>query len=181
MPGKPIHGAKRRERREAPRYALKVPVDITCAGGVRKGRVQDISALGLRVEEGQIQPAEGTVVGLNLSLYPNSVPLALEARVVRHTETGGFCVKFVNLDARVERVLRTVLPKIAGAPLKDETAAVASGKFQLDIGSDLHQQIAELAKEQGVETIDWVVGEIEKSATRAVSAARAPRSHTKRG
>jgi hypothetical protein len=167
MPGRPIYGRKKaRDKRAAPRYALNVPVDIACGGSERKGQVHDISALGIRVEKAGLQPSEGTVVSLKLSLYANSIPLSFEARVVRHTGTGGFCVEFVNLDARVERVLRSVLPKIA-APITDDAAAVTSGKFELDIGSDLHEQIAEIARGRGVETIDWVVNEIEKSAKEA--------------
>jgi hypothetical protein len=157
-----------RDQRAAPRYALDVPVDFACAGTVHKGRVQDISALGARLEKVGIQPAEGTVIGLKLALYEKSVPMKLEGRVVRHTDTGGFCVQFVSLDIRVERILRTLLPKLAGAPITEDGKAVASGKLQVDIGGGLHEQIAELAREQGVETIDWVVDQIEKSASDAI-------------
>jgi hypothetical protein len=157
-----------RDKRAAPRYAMDVPVECACAGTVRKGRLQDISALGARLEKVGIQPAEGTVLALKLALYENSVPLKLEGRVVRHTDTGGFCVQFVNLDVRVERILRTLLPRLAGTPITEDGKAVASGKLEVDIGGGLHEQIAELAREQGVETIDWVVEKIEKSATDAL-------------
>ena len=157
-----------RDQRAAPRYALDVPVECSCAGTTRKGRVEDISALGARLEKVGIQPAEGTVLGLKLALYENSVPIRLEGKVVRHTDSGGFCVQFVNLDVRVERILRTLLPKLAGAPITEDGKAVASGKLQVDIGGGLHEQIAELAAEQGLETIDWVVEKIEKSATDAL-------------
>ncbi len=157
-----------RDKRAAPRDALDVPVECACAGTVRKGRLQDISALGARLEKVGIQPAEGTVVGLKLALYENSVPMKLEGRVVRHTDTGGFCVQFVSLDVRVERILRTLLPRLAGTPITEDGKAVASGKLQVDIGGGLHEQIAELAREEGVETIDWVVDQIEKSASDAI-------------
>jgi hypothetical protein len=157
-----------RDQRAAARYALDVPVECTCAGTVRKGRVQDISALGARLENVGIQPAEGTVVGLKLALIENSVPMKLDAKVVRHTDTGGFSVQFVNLDVRVERILRMLLPKLAGAPITEDGKAVASGKLQVDIGGQLHEQIAELARDQGLEAIDWVVDQIEKSANVAI-------------
>jgi predicted HicB family RNase H-like nuclease len=157
-----------RDKRAAPRYALDVPVECTCVGRVHKGRVQDISALGARLEKVGIQPAEGTVLGLKIALFENAVPMKLEGKVVRHTDSGGFSVQFVSLDARVERILRTLLPKLAGAPITEDGKAVASGKFQVDIGGDLHEQIAELAREQGQETIDWVVDQIEKSASDAI-------------
>src|SRR5262245_44522608 len=156
------------DKRSAPRYALDVPAECFCAGTVRKGRVQDISALGARLEKVGMQPAEGTVIGLKLALYESSTPLKFEGKVIRHTDTGGFCVQFVSLDPRVERILRTLLPKLAGTPITEDGKPVASGKFQVDIGGNLHQQIAELAAEQGLETIDWVVNKIEKSATDAI-------------
>src|SRR5262245_58213274 len=103
-----------RDKRSAPRYALNVAVECSWAGAVRKGRIQDISSLGARIEQVGVQPAEGTVITLKLALYQNSVPMSLEGRVVRHTDSGGFGVQFVNLDARIERILRTMLPKLAG-------------------------------------------------------------------
>ena len=173
-----------RDKRAAPRYALDVAVECTCAGTVRKGRLQDISALGARLEKVGIQPAEGTVLGLKLALIENSVPMKLDGKVVRHTDSGGFSVQFVNLDVRVERILRTLLPKLAGAPITEDGKAVASGKLQVDIGGQLHEQIAELARDQGLETIDWVVDQIEKSATDALKERSNPKNRnvrTKRG
>jgi hypothetical protein len=143
-------------------------VEINWKGQEGRGEVQDISAVGARIERADLVPSEGSRILLKVRLYENAVPLGLESQVVRLTESGGFCVAFTNADPRIERVLRTVLPKIAAHRLPDtDEDSEWSGQIQLQIGSELHEEIAALASAQGMEAADWVRSLIEKSASDA--------------
>ncbi len=88
-----------------------MPVEFRCATLTGRGSLQDVSLCGARVEEVDRRPLVGDrlrlVFGPGSSEYGSWVP----AEVVRHTVTGGFAVKFYDLDVRIMGILRRLLPK----------------------------------------------------------------------
>ena len=92
-----------------PRAATRYPVAIAVAFGGRhelslEGMISDLSTSGARVEGAGAPPEPGTMVQLELSL-PDDPALRILSRVVRETESGGFAVKFVELDPHARKIL----------------------------------------------------------------------------
>ncbi len=88
-----------------------MPVEFRCATLTGRGCLQDVSLCGACVEEVDRRPLVGDrlrlVFGPGSSEYGSWVP----AEVVRHTVTGGFAVKFHDVDVRVMGILRRLMPK----------------------------------------------------------------------
>lgn len=75
-----------------------------------RGWLTDVSLCGGRIEEVEKRPLVGD--RLRLVFGPEaSEDSWVPAEVVRHTVTGGFAVKFYDVDIRVMRVLRALLPQ----------------------------------------------------------------------
>ena len=72
----------------------------------------DGSLSGARIEQVTRLPARGQGLRLLLHLAPSKGPLEVHGEVIRHTETGGFAVRFCEFDTRTLRVLRAVLPRL---------------------------------------------------------------------
>ncbi len=102
----------RRERRVAERYEACLPVEFRCGSIHGKGRLLNASLAGARIEAVTGQPFPGEEIRLFLWLPSSPESVELSAQVVRHTETGGFAVRFHKLDIAALRVLRTALPRV---------------------------------------------------------------------
>ena len=103
------------ERRPAPRFALRAPVEFRGGDITGHGTIENISASGALVEGVSPPVPQGTALGLQPSYYPGSSEVELWAEVVRTTDTG-FAVRFINLGSSALELLRSVLPP--GLPKK---------------------------------------------------------------
>ena len=101
---------KRRERRTAQRFKLRVTAEYRTTAERGKGLLWDISTSGARIDGASSSVTEGTHVQIQFSLFPGSVPIVLPAKVVRETKTG-FAVNFTGLGHRNESLLRIAIPK----------------------------------------------------------------------
>lgn len=101
-----------RNRRVAPRYDLRAPVEYSFSDLRGEGVVWNISSSGARIDLAYPPVASGTRLRLRFSFYPGSFETELPAEVVRRTETG-FAVRFESLDEKQAKVLRLALPPLA--------------------------------------------------------------------
>jgi len=159
-----------RERRASPRYAVRVPVKVRVRGTVASGYVRDLSSLGARIEEVAVTPLEGAVLELEFALLHKSAPLILKSEVVRSTNSGGFCVRFIQVSPRTESVLRLLIPKIAHGRADDDPddPPTYSGSLEIKIGTALHESIARLAESEGLDAVQWVRDSLERTARDAL-------------
>ncbi len=100
------------ERRLSERYSACVPVEFHGTVVVGKGTMVNGSLSGACIEQVTRLPARGQGLRLLLYLAPSGRALEVHGEVTRHTETGGFAVRFCELDARTVSVLRVVLPLV---------------------------------------------------------------------
>ena len=107
------------ERRRTLRVAAEFPIEY--AGPVFRGSgtVHDISLTGALIVGAQPQLVAGGEVSLRFSFFPDSLPLEIEANIVRETETG-FAVAFRHLKPRVKGACRIGITKLA-ALYEDES------------------------------------------------------------
>ncbi len=166
-------------RRIAPRYRLQVPVRISDSQRKGAGTTADMSASGVRVENSNIRPPDGLKIELRFAFFPNSPPIKISAEVVRTTETGGFAARFYDLDWRMQRVLRAILPTVGGKveDAYDDTASF-SGKMVADLGPELHRDCVLAARSQEMSLKDWIRSEMKQASERALIAAREVEEHT---
>ncbi len=166
-------------RRIAPRYRLNVPVRISANHRKGEGRVEDMSASGVRVENSNIRPPDGLKVVLKFAFFPNSPPISISAEVVRTTESGGFAARFFDLDWRMQRVLRAILPTVGGKveDSYDDTASF-SGKMVADLGPELHRDCVLAARSKEMSLKDWIRKEMKQASKKALIAAREADEHT---
>ena len=101
----------RRERRGAERYEIRTTVEFRCAILTGKGFMFDVSLSGARIEEVERRPLVGEQLRIVLPFGSPDKPYWLAAEVARHTPTGGFAVRFLNLDMRALGILRRLLPR----------------------------------------------------------------------
>ncbi len=165
-------------RRIAPRYRLQVPVRISADHRKGEGTTEDMSASGVRVENSNIKPADGLKVELKFAFFPNSPPISISAEVVRTTESGGFAARFYDLDWRMQRVLRAILPTVGGRveDSYDDTASF-SGKLVADLGPELHRDCVLAARSQGVSLKEWIRGEMKQASAKTLISARETEDH----
>jgi hypothetical protein len=113
------------------RICDRVPVALT---GVRIGnhctigRIHDISVTGVRIEDVDVVPPTHARIELIFVLSVEQAPFHAEGVVVRHTESGGFAVIFVAVEARVRYLVWTLSRCLQQLP--DLAPAVGSGAFQ---------------------------------------------------
>ena len=154
-------GASAKDKRVAPRFQLEIPVKMFRKGQDGQGFVQDISASGARIERATIKPTEGSRLRIEMSLFKESARMPLYGEVVRHTDSGGFCVRFVNMDPRMQRVLRVLLPKVADERVDgDNEFSTFSGNLEVHLGRELHARVAECARGFGVSVDEWLRSKI---------------------
>ncbi len=89
-----------------------MPVAFRCATLTGKGYLLDISLSGARIEEVDQRPLVGDRLRIVLGSGPSPGPDWVPAEVVRHTVTGGFAVKFYEIDVRVLGILRGLMPGV---------------------------------------------------------------------
>ena len=169
-------------RRIAPRYRLEVPVRISTDQRRGEGTTADMSASGVRVESSNIRPPDGLKIELRFAFFPNSPPIRISAEVVRTTESGGFAARFYDLDWRMQRVLRAILPTVGAGKVEDpyDDTASFSGKLIADLGPELHRDCALAARSQDKSLKDWFRGEMKKASERTLMTARGDEEHTSR-
>lgn len=102
-----------RERRGAERYEIRTSVEFRCAILTGKGSLLDVSLSGARIEEAERRPLVGEQLRIVLPSGSPDKPDWLAGEVVRHTPTGGFAVRFLNVDMRALGILRRLLPRPA--------------------------------------------------------------------
>ncbi len=165
--------------RIAPRYRLQVPVRISANHRNGEGTTEDMSASGVRVENSNIKPPDGLKIELKFAFFPNSPPIRISAEVVRTTESGGFCARFYDLDWRMQRVLRAILPTVGGKveDSYDDTASF-SGKLVADLGPELHRDCVLAARSTEMSLKDWIRRELKQASGKALIAAREAEDHT---
>ena len=100
------------ERRTSERFSACVPVEFCGVVVAGEGTMVNGSLSGARIEQVTCLPARGQGLRLLLSMAASEGSLHVRGEVTRHTETGGFAVRFCELDARTLRILRTVLPRM---------------------------------------------------------------------
>lgn len=76
-----------------------------------RGWLTDVSLCGARIEEVEKRPLVGDRLRLVFGSDASEDSPWVPAEVVRHTVTGGFAVRFYDVDMRVMRVLRELLPQ----------------------------------------------------------------------
>ena len=94
------------------RGADRIPIGIVgieINGLCTTGRIRDISATGLRVEECDVKPELGEHVRVTFVLAIDQPGFEVEGRVVRHTDSNGFALAFEAIEPR----LRTILGQLA--------------------------------------------------------------------
>ncbi len=99
------------ERRIAPRYRVRVPVEYEQASVTGRGTTWDISASGVHVSMRHASSALsiGSEVKLRFSFFAGSFDTAFPANVVRQTPEG-FAVQFDPLGSAHRDLLRQALP-----------------------------------------------------------------------
>jgi hypothetical protein len=110
-----------RVNRERPNERLceRVPISVigievgTLCG---TGRIYDVSATGLRIEECAIVPPVGERTRLTFVLSVEQPAFEVEAVVVRHTQTGGFAVQFVAVEARFRERVAALVARMQELP-----------------------------------------------------------------
>jgi len=160
------------DRRVAPRYLIDAPVRIRCGNVCKRGKVRDMSSTGVRIEDIDLQPPEGTRLQLEFSFFKDSPPVPLAGEVVRKTDTGGFCVEFRAVDSRTRAVLRVVLPKVASERTTDEQITTYSGEFVARVGRELHREFGEAARAAGLHVNEWIKDRLRAAAEVDLAEAR---------
>ncbi len=102
----------RHDRRAPERHDSRVPVEFQGAVVVGEGSMLDISLSGARIEQVSQLPARGEGLRLFLHFAASKGWVEVHGEVIRYTETGGFAVRFLELDVETLRILRMALPRI---------------------------------------------------------------------
>jgi len=94
-------------QRVAPRVLVSVPVSAEHGSMHDIGVLCDISQSGARIENTGLKPADGCQVTLRFALRGYTQTFEVLARVTRATESGGYAVRFEQLDPVLEQALLT--------------------------------------------------------------------------
>ena len=105
-------GIVQEERAVNPRFRLCVPVEyrwVEARGALDgfqgEGILRDISISGARIESASVPVASGTRLAMRFSFFVGSFGTELPAEAVRQTGSGGFGVRFVDLQAKHRSIL----------------------------------------------------------------------------
>lgn len=161
-------------RRSAPRYVLKVPVEILLLGGRGTGTVWDMSTSGARIEHSSCEPVEGERAALQMSFFPGSLPVQLAGTVIRKTELGGFCVHFESLNPRTRQILVRALPKVSSVRAdSQEQVSTYSGQMLVSVGAEVQQACIQAAESAGQSLTTWLGEHLKKAASEDLGNAQA--------
>lgn len=155
------------DRKTAARFLFRVPVDLEVGRETGQGRIHDMSQTGARVEESTLRPDVGAKLRLRFRFYEHSPPIAVQGKVVRTTETGGFAVTFVSLDARTRAALSTLLPRVGSGRWRDARDGRSTGDLSTPLGPELYARCVEAARNGGVDLNRWVVAALERAVEEA--------------
>jgi hypothetical protein len=166
-------------RRIAPRYRFSVPVKIRLEHKTAHGTTEDMSASGVRIEQSDCKPPDGVKIEVQFAFFPNSPPIRLAARVVRTTETGGFAACFCDVDWRMQRVLRAILPTVGSGRVEEEydDTVSFSGKLVADLGPELHRDCVMAARNQNMSLAAWLRQEVSAASKRELAVTREAGPH----
>jgi len=113
------------------RYAERVKigeVGLEAAGVCSVGRIFDISATGIRIEQGVFMPDIDSEVRVTFVLSLDQPGFEVLGRVTRHTESGGFALEFEAVEARLRDMLERLTARMRELPdLPPSTAHVRAG------------------------------------------------------
>ena len=150
------------QRPAAERYAVSVQVGILTDDGHMCGNVRDISVSGARIEQSGFVPEPGSQVQLGFAFFAHALPVPMLARVVRHTDEGGFAVEFEKVDFRTRILLRSLLPNVASDG--EATEPDESGHLELNLHPVLQAACIKAAESQGARLEDWILAQLEEAA-----------------
>jgi hypothetical protein len=151
----------------AERYRLRVQVGILAPDGQARGAVHDMSVSGARIEKVNAAPEEGSKLRLGFAFYAHALPVPIHATVVRRTETGGFAVRFDNVDFRTQILLRSLLPQVSSdeqRPHSDRVRVSSSGYVEAHLSPQLLDACTKLAEARGMHLEDWILEQLERAA-----------------
>ncbi len=99
------------EKRRAPRFEIRVPVECQFESGITTGTTANVSISGVLIAPASISTGLSVGSGLTMrfSFFAGSFDTPFAASVVRHTDDG-FAVHFNPLDAQQHGLLRQALP-----------------------------------------------------------------------
>ncbi len=101
------------EKRTAPRYEIRVPVECQFEAGTATGTTANVSTSGVRIAlalaSASTRLSVGSGLTMRFSFFVGSFDTPFGASVVRHTDDG-FAVQFNALDGRQRDLLRRALP-----------------------------------------------------------------------
>jgi len=96
------------DRRQAVRDETRSVVGLFSGPHHGSGTIHDISALGARIEYPTFRPPNDTQLRIQFSSLPGNPVILCE--VTRQTETGGFCVQFLDIRAGDVDALLALIP-----------------------------------------------------------------------
>jgi hypothetical protein len=97
-------------KRASQRVHVRFPVSFTGHSTSGTAYAQNISVSGALLEDADPPLLAGGKIRLSFSLFPDSLPIEINAEVVRETEAG-FAVRFSDLEVRAREVLRRAIVK----------------------------------------------------------------------
>ena len=134
------------------------------------GDVSDISVTGARIQHTGRMPEQGAKLRLGLSFFAHALPVPIHARVVRHTEDGGFAVEFEEVDFRTRILLRALLPNVSSdAYPADGVQLNDCGTLELHLQPVLLTACAKAAEQKGMSLEQWIVEKLENGALDSLS------------
>jgi hypothetical protein len=153
------------QRVAAERYAVSVAVGIISEEGQMSGDVSDISVTGARIAHTGRVPPKGAKVRLGFSFFAHALPVPIHARVVRHTEDGGFAVEFEEVDFRTRILLRALLPNVSSEAYPADGIQLSHcGTLELHLQPVLLTACAKAAEQRGVPLEQWIIEQLENGA-----------------
>jgi hypothetical protein len=106
----------RSERLTTNRFQLHLPVKYQTPVNQGTGITRDISLHDAQIEQVSCRLRPGSKMILKVAFVPTA-PLELPAEVVRETQTG-FAVRFVDLDAELQDLMKAFLSNLAAIAAK---------------------------------------------------------------
>ncbi len=104
-------------RRTARRFHLQLPVGIQYGNMLDTGHLADVSLTGARLEGTRLRPGVGETITLALAVEGYRDELALQAFVVRSTESNGFGVRIQAVTEALSRNVAAVLHTLEKLPI----------------------------------------------------------------
>ncbi len=103
------------EKRESERFRIG-EVGLEIGGVCAVGRIYDISATGIRIEDASFKPELGDRIRVTFVLSLAEPGFEAEGTVTRHTDTGGFALEFAAVEARLRNLLLLLAERARDLP-----------------------------------------------------------------